>query len=300
MRRGGVGVLLAATLLGAGPALAQEAIPADAPVRVNHDDVSRYYPIEAWRAHVSSWARVRCTPNDKGVLLDCIVVGEGLADQGFGQAVLKVARLTRIPPTRRAEFAGKPSYLLYVYRHPDGGELGPGPVRGPDRAVIEGARPAGSEPIGMATVRCPVPLTKPDPLHDCVAVAESPFGQGYGAAAVGLAERDFHLISDAPAEVEIRFALPHPMTPNRRWTAEVKAPGRGLELVPVGPGPSIAGTPEIYVNLICRWRPDGRLRKCRAVPTNPPMPRKTVKAAIAFMPSLKLVRHVTFNVNWGQ
>jgi hypothetical protein len=299
MRRGGAGVLLAAALLGVSPALAQEAILADLPAWTNRDDVARYYPDRAWRMGVSSWARVRCTPNDKGLLLDCIVVGEGVADQGFGQGVLKVARLTRVPPARRAEFAGKPSYLLYVFRR-DEGELDPGPVRGPDRAVIEGARPANSEPIGMATVRCPVPLTKPDPLRDCVAAAESPTGQGYGAVAVGLAEHDFHLVSDVPAEVKIRFTLPHPMDVNRRWTAEVDTPGFGLDLVRMTPGGSIAELPEIYVRLICRWRPDGRLRKCRAVPATPAMPRKTVKAAVSLLSNLRLVRHVTFNVNWGQ
>jgi hypothetical protein len=30
------------------------------------------------------------------------------------------------------------------------------------------------------------------------------------------------------------------------------------------------------------------------------MPRKTVKAAVSLLSNLRLVRHVTFNVNWGQ
>lgn len=305
MRRGGVGVLLALTLsgVGLGPASAQQAIVGDAPVRrLTVEDLARYYPDRALRMRVSGWARVRCVPNDKGALLGCVVVGEAPADFGFGDAVLKVARLTRIRREARLSLAGEPVYFVHVFRHPRSVGLEADPVRPPPRGMIENARLDATERVGMATVRCAVAVASPNALSDCKVLAESPAGQGFGVDAIDLARRGYRADVATPSEVEVRFSSQgDKIVDGRHWTGAVRAAGVSLALAPMPGAREGAKPPPGDVTLTCRWGPDGQLQRCRSVAANNrSLRRSTIAKVMAFMPNVRLTREVTFNINWGQ
>ncbi|MFZ0267216.1 hypothetical protein [Caulobacter sp.] len=295
--------MLAALALPGGHAAAQAPIAADLPVTLNPEDAARYFPDRAWRLGISSWARVRCVPDDRGQLADCVVVGEGRPDLGFGQNLIKLTRIMRVPADVRARVAGKPSYVFYAFPAPGGSDRAADidPVQAPARATIEAARPNDAEPIGMATVRCRVALAQPDRFYDCAAIAEFPVGQGYGAAAVSLAQA-YRLGLETPDEVEVRLSTHSAwsMQGPPQWDASVNPWNLGLALAPTS-GPGAADLPTAYMVLTCRWAPDGRLRKCRPNRYRmQPVPRKIAKRATALLPQMRLVREVMFNVNWGQ
>jgi TonB family protein len=288
---------------GLGPASAQQAIVGDAPVRrLTAEDLARYYPDRARRMRVSGWARVRCVPNDKGALLDCVVVGEAPADFGFGDAVLKVARLTRIRPEAQVSLAGEPVYFVHVFRRSRGVGLDADPVRPPPRGMIENARPDAAERVGMATVKCAVAVASPNALSDCVVLAQAPAGQGFGAAAIDLAQRGYRADVETPAEVEVWFSSQgDKVVEGRHWVGGAQAAGVSLSLVPTARARDGSKLPPDRATLRCRWEPDGRLQRCRSVAaSNRPLRRSAVAKVIDFMPNLRLTREVTFNINWGQ
>jgi hypothetical protein len=307
MKRCSAAAILAIATLG-GAAAAQEPIAADAPIRLNQEDALRFYPDRAQRMGISSWARVRCIPDAKGAPHDCIVVGEGRPDLSFGDSLIKITRLMRVEPQARARLEGKPTYFFYDFRAPpprfnDGPPLSrddppPEPVRPPPRELIEATRPAGAEPIGMATVQCAVSLADGRP-YDCVATAESPAGQGYGPAAVSLASA-YRANPDLPETVDIRISS------NSRRTAGAAhwdAYALGMMGLTVAPDAGVSSTdlPDSYTILSCQWMPEGRLRKC--IPNwkkAPKVPRRTLTALKALTLDMRLIRRVMFNVNWGQ
>jgi hypothetical protein len=251
---------------------------------------------------VSGWARVRCVPNDKGALLDCIVVGEAPFGVGFGDAVLKVTRLARIRREAQLSLAGEPVYFVHVFRHPRGVGLDADPVRPPPRGMIENARPGAADRVGMATVRCAVAVTGPNALSDCVALTESPAGQGFGAAAIDLAQRGYRADVATPAEVEVWFSPQgDKVVDGRHWIGGARAAGVGLSLAPMPGARDGAKLPLGRVTLTCRWASVGRLQRCRSVAaSNQSLRRSAVAKVIDFMPNVRLTREVTFNINWGQ
>ncbi|HEX7757954.1 MAG TPA: energy transducer TonB, partial [Caulobacteraceae bacterium] len=62
------------------------------------DDVNRYYPDRAQRMEISGRATLNCTVSAKGTVEGCSVVSEDPADQGFGEAALKLSKLFKMKP----------------------------------------------------------------------------------------------------------------------------------------------------------------------------------------------------------
>ncbi|WP_312165205.1 energy transducer TonB [Phenylobacterium sp.] len=64
-------------------------------------DIARYYPDRAQRMNVEGRAVLGCTVTSNGALENCRVVSEEPADQGFGEAAMKMSRLFRMRPMTR-------------------------------------------------------------------------------------------------------------------------------------------------------------------------------------------------------
>lgn len=62
------------------------------------DEVSRYYPESAQRRGLSGSATLSCTVALNGAVRDCVVASETPADEGFGNAALKISRFFRMKP----------------------------------------------------------------------------------------------------------------------------------------------------------------------------------------------------------
>ena len=61
-------------------------------------EFSRYYPDRAARREVSGQAILNCTVAANGLLRGCTVVGETPAEEGFGDAALKLSKFFRMSP----------------------------------------------------------------------------------------------------------------------------------------------------------------------------------------------------------
>lgn len=64
-------------------------------------EFARFYPDHAVRLGLSGSATLSCAVTAAGTVRDCQVVGETPADQGFGQAALKLAPFFRMSPQTR-------------------------------------------------------------------------------------------------------------------------------------------------------------------------------------------------------
>ena len=66
--------------------------------RPNAEDVARYYPQRAERMSIAGRAEISCTVQANGKLSACSVTSEDPADQGFGDAALKLSKLFKMRP----------------------------------------------------------------------------------------------------------------------------------------------------------------------------------------------------------
>jgi hypothetical protein len=292
---------LAGVLLLAGPAFAQGPLATDTPFTLQVD-ASHYYPDRAQRMEVAGWARLRCVAHEDAKLSDCVLVGEGPSGYGFGRALMMLSRSMRVRPDVLPEVVGKPSYYRIGFR-PDGpGRVPLEAIKPPKPKLIEAARPAGADQIGMATVSCLVPLTAISPLSACVALGEGPTGQGFGAAAVDLAQRAYVAnFEPTPARVDLWFGAPMVKTMDgRRLVEAYGSANTALIVAPTASAESLAAMPEQAVKMNCGWSPDGALQDCTVDPTLATTFPDAVKTVLAFTPNLRLVRTATFNILWGQ
>jgi len=62
------------------------------------DDMARYYPDSAQRRGVSGSATLNCVVAVNGTVRDCTVLSETPAEEGFGNAALKVSRFFKMKP----------------------------------------------------------------------------------------------------------------------------------------------------------------------------------------------------------
>ncbi|PIB91345.1 energy transducer TonB [Caulobacter sp. FWC2] len=62
------------------------------------DDMARYYPESAQRRGLSGSATLNCVVAINGAVRDCSVLSETPADEGFGNAAIKVSRFFRMKP----------------------------------------------------------------------------------------------------------------------------------------------------------------------------------------------------------
>lgn len=61
-------------------------------------EFSRFYPESAMRRDVSGQATLACTVAANGALRDCVVAGETPAEEGFGNAAIKLSKYFRMSP----------------------------------------------------------------------------------------------------------------------------------------------------------------------------------------------------------
>ncbi|KRA63877.1 energy transducer TonB [Caulobacter sp. Root655] len=61
-------------------------------------EFSRFYPESAMRREVSGQATLACTVAANGALRDCVVAGETPAEEGFGNAAVKLSKYFRMSP----------------------------------------------------------------------------------------------------------------------------------------------------------------------------------------------------------
>jgi hypothetical protein len=292
--------VMAAALLTGGPAVAQEAMASDTPFTLLVD-ASRYYPDRAQRMEVSGWARLRCVAHEDATLGDCIVVGEGPAEFGFGKSVLMLARSARVRPEVLSGVVGRPSYYKITFQAPGSRRIGLDPVKSPKRKVIEAARPPGADAIGMAGLSCLAPLATNAPLTDCVVEQEGPAGQGFGEAAIALAQTGYSAaIEPVPEKVEIWFGADSLEGKDARGVVTAYgSAGTDLIVSPTASVEAVAGLPRASVKMTCGWTADGQLRDCVA-DSAATAPAEAVAAVLAFTPNLRVTRKVGFNINWGQ
>jgi protein TonB len=62
------------------------------------DDMARYYPESAQRRGLSGSATLNCVVAINGTVRDCTVLSETPADEGFGNAAIKVSRFFKMKP----------------------------------------------------------------------------------------------------------------------------------------------------------------------------------------------------------
>jgi protein TonB len=96
------GVLLALLIAQANASPAQaQIVPPDWLRKPTEDDMLRVYPRDALRHRVEGHAVFQCDVTERGELADCFVLRETPANQGFGEAALKLTPLFLMrPPTR--------------------------------------------------------------------------------------------------------------------------------------------------------------------------------------------------------
>ncbi|MBI1686532.1 energy transducer TonB [Caulobacter hibisci] len=277
-------------------------LPQDSQIIVS-GTVARYYPDRAQRMEVNGWARVRCIAQPPsqvtGRVSDCVVVGEFPAAFGFGKAAqLITERLGRLvtPPA-----AGEPVYIHIRFNVTDGGRSWSSPVKPPSGKVLDAARPAGADALGTASLSCEAPLEASGPLTACKVLSEGAPGQGYGAAAIAVAQSAYKTaLRPPPKALSVRLYGAGVET-----LGDVEN-GDWLELAAVEGGPSVR--PSQSARLVCGWTPDGRLSQCQLAPPLKPIPGLTppepspqaASEALAFSQGLRLVRKVVFAINWGQ
>ncbi|PTS82547.1 MULTISPECIES: hypothetical protein [unclassified Caulobacter] len=286
------------------PAFAQGPPPGDTPIEPLGDSASQFYPSKALREEANGWARLRCVPNATGALTDCVVVGEGPAGYGFGRGAMNLSRIARVRADVLPAVAGRPAHFMVGFVVQDGYTPGDA-VLSPGREAIEAHRPAGADPIAMASLSCLTPLTGGGALTDCTVQSAGPQGQGLEAAALALAARGYRAkLPPVPPEVQFSLSVQSfQVRDDRPFITRVdNAPVTFVVLKDPALPVSTAKLSPTGVALTCRWLEDGRLQACLAKPRSggPGATRGQIAATLALVDRLRLVRRVAFNINWGQ
>lgn len=255
------------------------------------------YPATAQRFGVSGWARLRCITQSDASVRDCQVVGEAPRGLLFASTAMRATSRLRAKlegPALEA-IVGKPSYYMVRFgdRRRSAGEV----VKGASVARIEAARPSGAEPVGMAELTCSPPISGKGLVADCVVKNEGPAGQGFGGAAVGLAQAEYTVdIEPAPTRIDFRLT-PDSFSNRKSRFAATPDVISFASLVWRDPPERQDGAafPSEGVPLNCAVGQDGSLSDCRSA-AKP----KDAQRALAFVPRLVLDRSVGLIINWGQ
>ena len=182
----GVGLSILALSASAGSASATQPIS---------DELRSYYPAQAAAAGLDGEATLQCNITPQLVLRNCRLKSENPVGVGFGEAALRLAKLSRpnpraqLPALRgapmRFNFTYSPMAItpntlkpLAVVRNPDW-------VRQPTPEELSAAFPMeATAAAGHAIVGCRVAVNQT--LTDCSVLQEAPPAQGFGQAALGL------------------------------------------------------------------------------------------------------------------
>jgi len=159
------------------------------------DQLRSYYPARAAAAGLDGEATLRCDITPQIVLLNCRLKSENPAGFGFGEAALRLAKLSR--PNPRAQLPasrGAPMRFTFTYSpmaitpntlKPIAVVRNPDWVRQPTPEEVSAAFPMeATAAAGRAVVGCRVAVNQT--LTDCTVLQEALPAQGFGQAALRL------------------------------------------------------------------------------------------------------------------
>jgi len=165
-------------------------------------DLVSVYPKQALLAGIEGHATISCSVGAEGGLHECRVVAEDPADQGFGEAAVKMSVFFRMLPMTKdghpvsggtiripVHFQAPPPPAIPAGPPPPGGPVvRPDWLRKPTGGDVVRVYPAAARQTkleGRGAVKCQV--TSEGRLAECLIVSEAPVGQDFGAAAMRLA-----------------------------------------------------------------------------------------------------------------
>jgi TonB family protein len=162
-------------------------------------DIVPVYPKPALLAHIEGRATISCTVGVEGRLHECQVLTEDPAEQGFGDAALKLSVFFRMLPMTKDghPVAGGVIRIPVRFQLPPAPVPGPPPPGGPvvrpqmvhtpSSSDVQRAYPPTAKQNkleGRGAVKCQV--TSDGRLDACIIFSEAPAGQGFGAATMTL------------------------------------------------------------------------------------------------------------------
>ena len=241
-------------------------------------------PRPARLAGMAGWAELRCTVTVEGRLEACAPRRESAPGAGFSAAALRLAPLRRYEPATRAgtpEAMSIPVWVSFDCRAGCGpaiAQLTPDSwMAAPTPAQVFTAYPAAAKSRGLAgaaRLRC---LTTPaGALKDCEVVDESSEGEGFGAAAVGLAP-----LFRVPPLSNGQTRGPVPVT----VAFDPEGDGRATKVFAKSPDPlprPVGALPGGKARVTCVVGPEGGLERCAAAGAAPDLARAVVDNLGAF------------------
>lgn len=278
-------ILIGLGALGAGAASTQEAGKPPAASeqslprwvkKPSGDDLGNAYPEMARRKGMSGRAVLECEVTAERALVNCAVVSESPASEGFGAAGLKVTRRFEIEPAKIGGVPQQTTVRFTIYFTVDGDD---GIVNGvhwasaPTKARFDALRKELNGAAGEAEVACRILAN--GVLGKCDVLTEIPARKGIGAAAEALAH-DFRVdMAAAPPgrslnglETVLKFTFdapgepPPPLKPG--WVAAPTA-----EDLKFSAKARAAGLRKGIATVDCAITETGRLDDCRAVKEDP-------------------------------
>jgi len=233
-------------------------------------------------ATVTGKAVLGCVATNDGKLVDCRVLKETPAGQGFGEAALSVVGYERIKPKDDlgASVEGRPVRTGFEFLAP--GDANPDWVRKPNGRDMANVfpKPAIDKRVGgNATIRCQV--TVEGFLDACKVLREAPAGLGFGGAGLQLAPqfrmspkiRGGHAVPGGEVTIPIIWEAPTGFAPINTTPVVLDPPWSRAptqaEINAVWPK-SAAGLPYGQAALRCDLTKTGQLRACDVISESPP------------------------------
>ena len=163
----------------------------------SYADVAAAYPQKARAARTGGRATLYCRFRDNGELTSCDTIAEEPAGQGFGAAARKLAQKFRAPITGPADvhaLAGAAVQLPVVFDPamltPEGSVIGkPQWAASPGAGDVVAAFARTPRNVGTAHVMLSCTVLQGGWTRNCSVMSETPSGQGFGQAALGLSAR---------------------------------------------------------------------------------------------------------------
>ena len=253
------------------------------------------WPRAARFTGVEGWASLWCTVTVEGRTTACAVGQEGRVGLGFGEAALKLAPLYRFTPGRKA---GAPaamsipimvSFACDVRCRPFEGEgATPGEWTAvPTPAQVQAAYPASAKAKGLAGfARLACAPTPAGVLRDCRVLAQAPADEGFGAAALALADRFKAEASPYPGRISFSVAFDQSLgVADRVWLTNPfpgRTPAAPLGKAGKGKAPPAPSTPPVAgrSRLRCQVAQGGELEACTVLenlPSDPEVERQVLE-----------------------
>lgn len=232
-------------------------------------------------ATVTGRAVLGCAATKDGKLVDCTVLKENPAGQGFGQAALSVVGYERIKTKDDAGVSveGRPVRTSFEFLAP--GDANPDWLRKPDGREMANVFPKlaiDKRVGGNAIIHCQV--TVEGFLEACKVIREAPEGLGFGAAGLQLAPqfrmsqkiRGGHAVPGGDVTIPIIWEAPSGVAPINTTPVVLDPPWNRVptqaEINAVWPK-GAAGLPSGQAALRCDLTKTGQLRSCDVISESP-------------------------------